>query len=293
MRFKTFDYGVVSVALTRALSGPGASGSSTASRITNGRRSRRTPSGSPDSSSSGSAPPSSRPRGDFLAEDYLVFAVTGVTDAPDRRLDAGHPRRARSRNCSEASAALERRGTRRGSSTPHLLLRRRSGDPDVEQRVHPRHRDGGAGRPRDSRVCQLATAGVPVLRPAARRGARTDLPAAADETGWLYNWLARRYTRAARQVHSLFIDVNELTDKDRERAKDRGRRLRRAALRPRGRASRAHEWKGERQDKLKTLDDIYRFTVEQTAMARGEFLELTSCSLSCWSWCCCCGRASP
>jgi hypothetical protein len=29
------------------------------------------------------------------------------------------------------------------------------------------------------------------------------------------------------------------------------------------------------REKLQTLDDIYRFAVEQTAMARGEFLELT------------------
>ena len=29
------------------------------------------------------------------------------------------------------------------------------------------------------------------------------------------------------------------------------------------------------QEKLKTLDDIYRFAVEQTSIARGEFLELT------------------
>ena len=28
------------------------------------------------------------------------------------------------------------------------------------------------------------------------------------------------------------------------------------------------------RDKLKTLDDIYRFAVEQTAMARGETLEI-------------------
>ena len=28
------------------------------------------------------------------------------------------------------------------------------------------------------------------------------------------------------------------------------------------------------REKLKTLDDIYRFTVEQTSMARGELLEL-------------------
>jgi uncharacterized Rmd1/YagE family protein len=35
------------------------------------------------------------------------------------------------------------------------------------------------------------------------------------------------------------------------------------------------EWKANVRDKLKTVDDIYRFAVEQTAIARGQFLELT------------------
>ena len=35
------------------------------------------------------------------------------------------------------------------------------------------------------------------------------------------------------------------------------------------------QWKGNVREKLKTVDDIYRFAVEQTSMARGEFLELT------------------
>lgn len=34
------------------------------------------------------------------------------------------------------------------------------------------------------------------------------------------------------------------------------------------------DWKGNVREKLKTLDDIYRFAVEQTAMARGELPEL-------------------
>jgi hypothetical protein len=34
------------------------------------------------------------------------------------------------------------------------------------------------------------------------------------------------------------------------------------------------QWKANVKEKLTTLDDIYRFAVEQTAMARGEFLEL-------------------
>jgi len=34
-------------------------------------------------------------------------------------------------------------------------------------------------------------------------------------------------------------------------------------------------WKANVQEKLKTLDDIYRFAVEQTSMSRRQFLELT------------------
>jgi len=34
-------------------------------------------------------------------------------------------------------------------------------------------------------------------------------------------------------------------------------------------------WKADVEAKLKTLDDIYRFAVEQSSMSRGQFLELT------------------
>jgi hypothetical protein len=84
----------------------------------------------------------------------------------------------------------------------------------------------------------------------------------------------RRFTRAARQVHSLFIDVNELTDKTENAMKIAGdvygARLFTLVA---GRLGLDH-WKGNVREKLKTLDDIYRFAVEQTSMARGEFLEL-------------------
>lgn len=35
-----------------------------------------------------------------------------------------------------------------------------------------------------------------------------------------------------------------------------------------------NQWKASVQEKLRTLNDTYRFAVEQTSMARGEFLEL-------------------
>ena len=34
------------------------------------------------------------------------------------------------------------------------------------------------------------------------------------------------------------------------------------------------QWKANVREKLETVDDIYRFAIERTSMARGEFLEL-------------------
>lgn len=91
---------------------------------------------------------------------------------------------------------------------------------------------------------------------------------------WYEQWLASRYARAARQVHSLYIEVNELTDRTENALKFVGdvyaARLYAVVADRLG----LQAWKANVQEKLKTLDDIYRFAVEQTGMARGETLEL-------------------
>jgi hypothetical protein len=88
-------------------------------------------------------------------------------------------------------------------------------------------------------------------------------------------WLGWRYTRAARQVHALFIDVNELTDRTENALKFIGDiyavRLFRLVADRLG----LETWKADVEAKLTTVDDIYRFAVEQHGMARGNFLELT------------------
>ena len=92
---------------------------------------------------------------------------------------------------------------------------------------------------------------------------------------WYDQWIGSRYTRAARQVHSLFIDVNELTDRTENALKFIGdiyaARLFRLVAERLG----LDNWKGNVQNKLKTVDDIYRFAADQSAVARGNFLELT------------------
>ena len=92
---------------------------------------------------------------------------------------------------------------------------------------------------------------------------------------WFDEWRASRYTRAARQVHALFIEVNEVTDRTENALKFIGdiyaARLFWLVAERLGLAT----WKADLETKLKTLDDIYRFAVEQSAMSRGQFLELT------------------
>ena len=90
----------------------------------------------------------------------------------------------------------------------------------------------------------------------------------------LHRLLGRRSARAARRLHAVFIDVNELTDRMENAVKLVGdiylARLFGLAAARVG----LDGWKRNVEDKLETLDDIYRFAVEQSGMSQGNFLEL-------------------
>jgi hypothetical protein len=96
-----------------------------------------------------------------------------------------------------------------------------------------------------------------------------------EDPRWYHAIAGQRYVRAAQQLHALFIDVNELTDKTENALKMVGdvyaARLYSLVA---GRLG-LERWKQNVEEKLDTLDDIYRFTVDQTQMSRGHLLELT------------------
>ena len=96
-----------------------------------------------------------------------------------------------------------------------------------------------------------------------------------EDPRWYHSLAGQRYVRAAQQLHALFIDVNELTDKTENALKMVGDVY--AARLYTLVASRLglDRWKQNVEEKLDTLDDIYRFTVDQTQMSRGHLLELT------------------
>jgi hypothetical protein len=95
------------------------------------------------------------------------------------------------------------------------------------------------------------------------------------QRGWKWPGVGRRYTRAARQVHTLFIDVNELTDRAENALKIAGDVYAARVFGATAARIGLDQWKANVREKLRTVDDIYRFAVERSAIARGEFLELT------------------
>jgi hypothetical protein len=97
---------------------------------------------------------------------------------------------------------------------------------------------------------------------------------ALQRTSWWRNLLGGGAVRAANQLHSLFIDVNEITDRTENTLKIAGDIYAARVFALVGARLGLARWKQSVEDKLETLDDIYRFAVEQVSISRGQFLEL-------------------
>jgi hypothetical protein len=98
---------------------------------------------------------------------------------------------------------------------------------------------------------------------------------ALQRTSWWRNLFGGGAVRASNQLHSLFIDVNEVTDRTENALKIVGDIYAARVLALVTARLGLDRWKQSVEDKLDTLDDIYRFAVEQVAISRGQFLELT------------------
>jgi len=273
-RIKAFDYGVVSVALHvplpgtwPALIGEGrrlhdsAAAAATAERLCRAFLDRV-------------APAVTRRRSTFLFEDYLVFTVTDV----------------------EGNPSTEELIARHGQEIAQLLRAEQAPLSAQEREEVLRHRisylandlivptwnaafiyDSEAAAQGTIELLEYANSQLLQFRyyDQLLDSELARIYAQLQTHGWGRPWMGRRYTAAAHNVHSLFIDVNELTDKTENALKIAGdvyfaRVFALAAAR-----LGLDQWKANVREKLQTLDDIYRFAVEQTSMARGEFLEIT------------------
>jgi len=274
VRFKAFDYGVISVALTRPVSGTWdewvAWGRSCYENGTLPRAAERLV----RALVSRIARAVTRLRPDFLAEDYLVFTVTQLDETMS----------------SDALIAA------RGGAIAQLLRGERSPLSTEERDEILRHRisyfaddlviptwnsafirDTESGAQAEIEILEFANSQLLEFRyydqllDAELERVYPQL----QRDGWLYNWVARRYSRAARQIQSLYIDVTELTDRTENALKIVGDVYAARLFALTAARLGLDQWKASVQEKLRTVGDIYRFAVEQTSMARGEVLEIT------------------
>ena len=270
-RLKIYDYGVVSLALSQSFRGTWPELLALADAL----------SASPLEAAAEACcreavarlrPALQQPRDTYLSEDYFVYGVTA---------DEGH---------ASAEALLAAHGDDiarllRGETEPlsaqerEEVLRHRlsylASDLVVPSWNAAFVHDSDAGLAGALEILEYANSQLLQFRYYDQRldGELKRIYARLQKTRWYEPWIGRRYTAAARELHSVLIDVNELTDRTENALKlvgdVYGARLLSLAAARLGLGA----WKDAVHDKLKTLDDIYRFAVDQTAMDRGEVLE--------------------
>jgi hypothetical protein len=273
-RFRLYDYGVISIALTRPFAGAFADLVAVGQTLIESAEFEQRAEALCRTTADRLRPALSGYRSTFLSEDYLVYVVNEL----DRRQSA-----------EELVAA-------HGDDIAVMLRGERQPLSEQEKSTILRHRisyladdlvvptwnaafvyDTPAGAQAALEILEFANSQLLQYR---YYDERLDSELAAiysrlQRPRWMDQWRGSRYTHAARQVHALFIDVNEITDRTENALKFIGdiyaARLfwlvaDRLGLRT---------WKADIEAKLKTMDDISRFAVEQSSMSRGQFLELT------------------
>jgi hypothetical protein len=271
-RFKVFDYGVVSLSLSRPFHGSWADLLATAQQLT------AEPLDARAEACCRQAVEQLRsamhePRASYLSEDYFVYAVTALDQATTAEaLLAAHG--------DEIARLLRGETDQLSAQERDEVLRHRlsylASDLVVPSWNGAFVYDTEPGVAGALEILEFANSQLlqfryydHLLDEKLKR-----IYARLQVTHWYEPWIGRRYTAAARELHGVFIDVNELTDRTENALKLVGdvyaaRLLGLAAAR-----LGLGAWKDAVRDKLKTLDDIYRFAVDQTAMDRGEILEV-------------------
>ncbi len=271
-RVKVYDYGVVSLALSRPFEGTWADLIALSNEVMSGAPLDAAAEAACRTAATRLRSALHEPRDTFLSEDYFVFAVTSIDGLPTagRALELHGDHIVRLvRGETEALSAQERDDVLR-----HRLSYFAS-DLVVPSWNGAFVYDNEAGLTGALEILEYANSQLLQFR---YYDQRLDLElqkiyARLQAPKWYEAWIGRRYNAATRELHGVFIDVNELTDRTENALKLVGdvyaaRLLGLAAAR-----LGVDVWKDAVKDKLKTLDDIYRFAVDQTTMDRGEILE--------------------
>lgn len=272
-RVRVYDYGVVSLAFDRRFSGTWAELLALGPTLIDNAALDAQAEACCQAIVSRLAGALERPRQTFLSEDYAVFAVMPLPGVPAEHLVAEHG----------ADIARLLRGEVGPLSAQEIeeVLRHRisylADDLVVPTWNAAFVYDADAGADAVVEIMEYGNSQLLQYRYYDQlldnQLARLYEQLQAHRQPYLFG--ARRYTRSARHVHGLAIDVRELLDRTENALKFVGDIYAARLFALVGARLGLERWKGHVREKLQTLDGIYHFAVEQSGIARGEFLELT------------------
>jgi len=209
----------------------------------------------------------------FLSEDYLVFAITEYQPAaPADELLATHGR----------DIAQLLRGERQPLSAQEceVVLRQRfsyfSDDLIVPAWNAALIVDTEPAVRAAIEIVELANSQLLEFRyhDELLEAELTRLYADLQQPRWSHRFAGRRRTLASFRAQTLMIDVNDLTDHLENAVKFTGDAYAARLFSIVGARLGLDHWKRSVEDRLKTLDEIRRFAVEQSGAAQANLLEL-------------------
>jgi len=273
-RLKFFDYGVVSLALTRPFSGSWTELVESSHRYIENASLEAHSEAAVRSILERCRSATTRGRSTFLAEDYLMVAVNqldGVSSADDLLATQGKHIAQLLRGEAQPLSGQEQQEVLKNNLS-YLAT-----DLVIATWNAAFVYDTEAGAAAAQELFEFANSQLLEFR---YHDALLDAEMARiypqlQRLSWWNNLLGQGTARAATQVHSLFIDLNEITDRTENALKIVGDIYAARLLALVSARLGIARWKASVEDKLETLDDIYRFAVEQVAISRGQFLELT------------------
>jgi hypothetical protein len=274
VRVKYFDYGVISLMLTRPFAGAWSDLAALAQQFIEGQDLERQATDACHAVIDRVRPAVSGLRQTMLSEDYVVLAATAFDTAY------------------RAESLIEQHGT----AIAQVLRGERSALSHQEVDEVLRHRlsyfeadliipawnaafvyDNEAGVQAALEIFEFVNSQLLEFRYYDEL-LETELKrtyATLQTTGWTDRITGRRHTRVTRRLHTLFIDVNELTDHMDNAVKVVGEVYAARLVNLVAERLGVPDWKATVREKLKTLDDIHRFAVEQTTASRATILEAT------------------
>ncbi len=273
-RVKVFDYGVVSLALARPFAGDWASLVAAASDYIENPALEARAQEAVRALTSRCGRALTKLRTTWLSEDYLIVAVHEIDGAPaaDALLAS---------NGQQIAQLLRGEGQALSAQEQEEILRNRMSYFATDLVVPTWNAafvyDTEAGTAPAVELFEFANSQLLEFRyyDGLLDAELARIYPALQRTGWWRNLFGGGSVKAANQLHSLFIEVNEITDRTENALKIVGdiyaARVFNLAAARLGLA----RWKQSVEDKLDTLDDVYRFVVEQVSISRGQFLELT------------------